>query len=203
MYRTQWVILYKQKIRDNQNRIIIFTREFWKVTCWSKKTIQSDIGSIASILIDRKNGMNMLHSIETISSLESIFSTYDEIITFLSVITSLYTLLPESMEHRSIYDDMIRSIEVFTRTIWDHSHTEEVRVWIIQFFILLHIRILKKLWFLRDELFHISDVLRYIYIQIDIKNIHQISLGKNLPDHCLGKLREIIVHTLHSFHYWT
>ncbi len=203
MYRTQGVILYKQKIRDNQIRIVIFTREFWKVTCWSRKTIPSDIGNRVSLIIDRKNGMNILHTMETIDSFDSIFSSYDEIITFLAVIHSLYKLLPESMEHRSIYDDMIQSIEVFATKKWNEVRTEKTKEWIVQFFILLHIRILKKLWFLRDELFHISDVLRYIYIQIDIKNIQQISLGKILHDDSLLKLREIILHTHHSFHYWT
>ncbi len=198
MYRAQWILLYKQKIRDNQIRIILFTREFGKVTCWSKKPIQSDIGNIVSLMIDRKNGMNLIHSIDTTHSIDDIFSTYEEIMTFLSVVHSLYILLPESMEHRSIYDDIVRSLEVWKRE-WS---LENIRVWIVQFFILIHIRILKKLWFLRSELFHISEVLGYIYAQIDQKNIYQISASKILPDISLSKLREIILHTHHSLHYW-
>lgn len=110
MYKSQGVILYIQKIRDSQIRMVIFTEEFGKITCWSKKLVHTDVGNIVSLLIERKGSINSIKSIDTIASLGNIFTNYTEVLSFLSILETLYTLLPESLEQRSIYDDLAKSI---------------------------------------------------------------------------------------------
>ena len=59
MYKSQGVILYIQKIRDSQIRMVIFTEEFGKITCWSKKLVHTDVGNIVSLLIERKGSIKI------------------------------------------------------------------------------------------------------------------------------------------------
>jgi UDP-N-acetylglucosamine transferase subunit ALG13 len=55
VYRAQAIILYKQILRDHQVRIVLFSEEYGKITAWAKSSDGGDIGSIAEILIERKN----------------------------------------------------------------------------------------------------------------------------------------------------
>jgi len=95
MFRSKGIVLNIQKIRDNQIRIVLFTREYGKITCWSKKQISADIGCIISIFIERKGNQNLLKTHETLASAGDMFQKYDEVICFLQLLDSLNLMLPE------------------------------------------------------------------------------------------------------------
>lgn len=202
MFRSQVIVLYIQKIRDDRTRLILFSKEYGKITCWSKKQVLSDIGNIANILIERKWWENYLKSIDTVVSLDSKLQSYDEISHFLDMIRTLYRLLPDSAEQRWLYDDIHELIYTFqTREILN-INKNIFSIWNIQLFILIHIRILKKLGFLNQWLFHGSDILKYIYLHIEKKLIQEIAEGKSLEQNLIETLKSIILQTHYSLSFW-
>ncbi len=186
MFKSHAIILHKQKIRDGQTRVILFTRDFWRVTGWEKKSYSPDIWSIVEVSIERISGQNKIKNFDIKTSLSQENWNYDETIWFLHILQTLYDLLPESSPHVSIFDDFSLMIEEIN---WN--------VWKMQLFLLTHIRILKKLWTLKDELFSYDKVLYYIYVNIDLKNINTIFRSKTLEINYLNCIRKSILEARH------
>lgn len=203
MFRSQVIVLYIQKIRDDRTRLILFSKEYGKITCWSKKQVLTDIGNIANILVERKWWENQLKSIDTIGSLDAILGSYDEVRHFLDILWALYKLLPESAEQRSLYDDIYWLIRIFPSRKSLDIDANIFSIWNIQLFILIHIRILKKLWFLNQWLFEESDILKYVYEHIEKKMIQEIALAKSLEHTLIESLKKIISQTHYSLNFWT
>ncbi|MBP6981860.1 recombination protein O N-terminal domain-containing protein [Candidatus Gracilibacteria bacterium] len=170
MFRVKAIIIHKQKIRDGQIRVVIFTKEFGKITAWHKKQICPGIGSMNEIHIERNGGQNHIKNIETIQSISGETWKYEEVIEFLRILQTLYELLPDSSEHITIYEDIEKML----------FFIQEANLK-IQTLFLTHIRILKKLGSLKEEIFSEVDILRYIYINIDKKSMESI-LGSNTID---------------------
>ena len=195
MFRSQVIVLYIQKIRDDRTRLILFSKEYGRITCWSKKQVLSDIGNIASVLMERKWRENYLKSIDTIVSVDLMLESYEEISHFLDMIKTLYNLLPESVEQRWLYDDIHELLRIFPDRRILNMRQEIFSIWNIQLFILIHIRILKKLGFLNQWLFHGSDILQYIYHHVEKKLIREIADGKSLEQNLIESLKKIILQT--------
>lgn len=200
MFRTHAIVLYIQKIRDNQKRIILFSRDYGKITCWSKKNVLPDIGNVVSVVIERRGNENHVKTIDTIDSLGDTFENYEQVYNFLTLIETLYRLLPDALEHRNIYDDILELVQCMSQRYKKEWKNPEI--WKIQLFILINIRILKRLWFLRQEVFLESNILDYIYRNIEKKSISDIAQWKHLSNDVITSLREIILHTHYNFHYW-
>ena len=203
MFRSQVIVLYIQKIRDDRTRLILFSKEYGRITCWSKKQVLSDIGNIASVLMERKWRENYLKSIDTIVSVDLMLESYEEISHFLDMIKTLYNLLPESVEQRWLYDDIHELLRIFPDRRMLNMRQEIFSIWNIQLFILIHIRILKKLGFLNQWLFHGSDILQYIYHHVEKKLIREIIDGKSLEQNLIESLKKIILQTHYSLNFWT
>lgn len=203
MFRSQVIVLYIQKIRDDRTRLILFSKEYGRITCWSKKQVLSDIGNIASVLMERKWRENYLKSIDTIVSVDLMLESYEEISHFLDMIKTLYNLLPESVEQRWLYDDIHELLRIFPDRRILNMRQEIFSIWNIQLFILIHIRILKKLGFLNQWLFHGSDILQYIYHHVEKKLIREIVDGKSLEQNLIESLKKIILQTHYSLNFWT
>ena len=203
MFRSQVIVLYIQKIRDDRTRLILFSKEYGRITCWSKKQVLSDIGNIASVLMERKWRENYLKSIDTIVSVDLMLESYEEISHFLDMIKTLYNLLPESVEQRWLYDDIHELLRIFPDRRILNMRQEIFSIWNIQLFILIHIRILKKLGFLNQWLFHGSDILEYIYHHVEKKLIREIIDGKSLEQNLIESLKKIILQTHYSLNFWT
>ena len=202
MFRSQVIVLYIQKIRDDRTRLILFSKEYGRITCWSKKQVLSDIGNIASVLMERKWRENYLKSIDTIVSVDLMLESYEEISHFLDMIKTLYNLLPESVEQRWLYDDIHELLRIFPDRRILNMRQEIFSIWNIQLFILIHIRILKKLGFLNQWLFHGSDILEYIYHHVEKKLIREIVDGKSLEQNLIESLKKIILQTHYSLNFW-
>ena len=203
MFRSQVIVLYIQKIRDDRTRLILFSKEYGRITCWSKKQVLSDIGNIASVLMERKWRENYLKSIDTIVSVDLMLESYEEISHFLDMIKTLYNLLPESVEQRWLYDDIHELLRIFPDRRILNMRQEIFSIWNIQLFILIHIRILKKLGFLNQWLFHGSDILQYIYHHVEKKLIREIVDGKSLEQNLIESLKKIILQSHYSLNFWT
>jgi recombinational DNA repair protein (RecF pathway) len=153
VYRVQAIILYKQIIRDNQIRIILFSAEYGKITTWWKWWDNVDIGSIVEVLIERKNGQNILKKIDTSLCSGVSWWNYEEILGYLEVLSTLYEALPDGSEHRRLYQDTISFIREIQNT----------KVWKVWLLILMQARIMKILGYLSPAIYSMNTELNIIY----------------------------------------
>lgn len=163
MFRVHAIIIHKQKIRDGQIRVVLFTKEFGKITTWYKKQTCPWIGSVNEIHIERNGWQNHIKNIETIHTISWERWKYEEVMEFLRILQTLYELLPDSSEHITIYEDMEKMLFFI-----EESNSK------VQTLFFTHIRILKKLWSLKEDMFTGENILRYIYIHVDKKSMESI-----------------------------
>lgn len=191
MFRTHAIILSTQKIRDQFTRVILFTKEYWKINSWHKKGILPDITSLCEIQIERENGFNIIKNIEKIRRIWDFhISTYDNIHEFLTIFHILTTLLPDSSEHRSIFDDIENIITL-----------NSIEAKPSEFYTMIQARILKKLWYLDDARFEETPLHRYIYDHLEIASISAISHSKPIPVDILQGIRLSILESEHRITY--
>lgn len=169
MFRSHALIIHKHKIRDGQTRIVLFSREFGRVTAWSKKNNTPGVGSLHEVQIERIGNLNHIKSFDTSTDISWEWWKYIEVFGFLQIMQTLYQMLPESHEQMSIYDDIRELIENL------HTHTDRQ-----QALLLGHVRVLKKLGSLRNTFLDPDILCRYIYTHIDKKSMKSILLWKNI-----------------------
>lgn len=166
MYRIQAIILYKQIIRDDQIRIILFSEEYGKITAWEKWNSWWDIGSRVEVLIDRKDGQNKIKKLD-ILSLPSLDSwSYESVLEYLYLMQILYDTLPEWAEQRGTYRDVSECI-----------CSIDALVWKVGILLSMQVRVLKNMWYLNISFFSWFQTLSEWY-----KTIHSISMKSMLSD---------------------
>ncbi len=172
-----------QKIRDNNFRIILLTRDYGKISCWHKTRVCGyDTGDIIETWIERAWNVNNIKHIDQISSLGGKEWKYEGIIGFLECISLLGKSLPESMPHPSIFDDYRH---LLTLIQWGRSPQS-------YHFLLLKIRLLKMLWVLDASATDNSPLLTYIYSNIRTSSIESLIQAKSLDTETIQKLQKTI-----------
>jgi hypothetical protein len=147
------------------------------------------------VIMERKWLTNTISTIDIVSSITDTFSTYTEVFTYLHFLESMYQILPEWIENKSVYDDIYSTVTYISRNGRENSQKN------IQIIKLLLVRIFKKLWFLKKEAFWSESILKYIYTHIDTKHIHSICTGKNIEALILKSIDHIIQDSYHTFIY--
>lgn len=166
MFKTTWIVLLAQKIRDNTYRVVLLTRDYGKISCWHKvKTCTYGTGDIISIWIEREWSVNKLKSLERVDSPLWKKWKFIEIMNVLSLICLIDEVIPDSMPQPSVFDDYRNLIEIIKS---ETAYFDSDRALLIQ------IRILQTLW-----IFHIyhkeeSPMLRYIYNNLRTTSIEKI-----------------------------
>ena len=189
VFKITWIILLTQKIRDNNFRIILLTREYWKISCWHKtKWLPYDLWDIVHASIERNWVINHFKQLERIESLGWMTWSYASIIEFLWLLSLLHEFLADGMSYPSLFDDYG---SLFWYIKWG-GHTE------VHHFLLLKIRTLKTLWVLNPNDINSTPVLRYIYHNIRSSPIHKIVTSKPLDIADLTTLQVTIENTLHQ-----
>lgn len=188
MYRLQGLILYKQIIRDNHIRHIIFTQEYGKITAWEKWVSKTDIGSLVEILIERKNGQNTIKKIALIKNIPFYTWSYEAILEYLFLLKILHQTLPDGVEQKNIYDIIL----AFTRKfewVWN--------VWII---LITQFICLKILWFISHETI---DTFPWSILEsvIHAKSMKSMPLELSLTDTEKKQLKLIIQEAIHSYSF--
>ncbi len=170
MFKTQAIILHIHKIRDLQWRIIVFSREYGKISCWTYKTkFDHDIGDIVMLVLERKGWRNIVSKVEQFLSNQKPIWHYDALKRFLEIIKTLYLLLPEMVPQNQIFWDYKKLIEFHnTCEVLDDIYT------------LFLLRILKTLWFVGEDEFRENQVLLYIFRNIESEKIQKILETKKL-----------------------
>lgn len=191
MYRTKAIILYRQAIRDNQIRTILFSEDYGKITAWEKNTSIWDIWNIVEILLERKNSQNLIKKISLIHSMNTDLWKYDEVIEYLNTLQILYHTLPEWVEQRSLYKDIIFIINSVSLVVW--------KVWIL---LLSQARILSKMWYLQENN---KLTIEWNLLTEIIKSISMESMfyKKILADTDISILHTLILKSKHQYLYNT
>jgi recombinational DNA repair protein (RecF pathway) len=166
------------------------TKEYGKISCFYKK---SDwIGSswdILTLLIERKDGVNILKSAESKMSIHFHTPSYLFLLSFLWILKILYEFLGESDRHEWLFND-------YKEFIKHIGLSDDQR---IQDIILFQIRILKRLGFMNGtDLEAWGNIGRYIYEYIDTKNIQLILSGKNLDTPMIQFLQNLVYKTVYQ-----
>lgn len=193
MFRTHAIILSNQRIRDQFTRIVLFTKEFGKIHCWYKKWNIPDIATICEVTIEREKWFNSIKTFEKQIIPEALSPfQYHELIELLKILYILNITLPDSVEHRSIFDDieMCLTCHFLSR---DRS----------QFYLLIQARILKKLWYLDRERFEKTPLERYIYDNLDQSSIKNLSESKKFDENIRNTLTVSILESQHRITFHT
>ena len=197
MYTLRAILLSKQTIRDNQIRVVLFTQEYWKITAWSKKSYSlSDIWDVAEILIERKKQENIIHNVTPIFIPKNDGWNYRVTIEYLTLFHMLKESLPEWVEHREIFNDTKETIEYLSKvehdTILNNSQ-------LVQLFILMKARLLKKQWYLREELFSSSYSLPIIYSRLDTASMKSMIYSKEINQPLLWEIEYAVHEWIHTY----
>lgn len=190
MYRTQSIILQKQIIRDNKIRISLFSKEFWKVSAWWTSAEFGDIGSIVEVLIDRKNWQNHIKKMEVIEHPSLFWWSYEHIFAYLELIAILYTSLPDGVDQWNLYWEIASFLKTLNKDIG--------KVWNI---IIMQARVLKYLWYLNPERYHINTIYKNLYLHAFSSSMKSmfIYLSENNIDPLF--IKETILEARHTYSY--
>lgn len=167
MFKTEAVILNIQRIRDNQQRLVLFTKEYGKVSCWNrKKGGFFDIWDLVNISIDRSMGWeNIAKDIEIKDRPYSQNWKFETIICFLEILRIFEKLLPESSPHQTLFRDYLSLLKGIKEP--NQLHTSH--------YFLFELRILKMLGFVNGNDFSKTERLQYIH-----KSISEVPIWKIL-----------------------
>lgn len=189
MFKTKAIILQIQRVRDNKTRIVLFTKEYGKITCWyKKKWCIWDLGDIIVSTIDRHLGENILKDIEITDRAHVDHWNFATIISFLEIINLFYSLLPDSVPHHHIFDDYT----ILIKTIkW-------LDVLYLSHYSLFQLRILKMLGFINDQDFQKTPRLHYIHNNISSSSLRNIFQSKPLSEEEWRFIQEINHRTIYQ-----
>lgn len=190
MYRIQAIILYRQKIRDERVRTVLFCEEYGKITAWEKGKELGDIGNIVEVLIERKAWQNHIKNLHVLSLPGLDGWQYEEVIEYLHLLHILYECLPEWSENRWLYNSLVQFIKWIE---WKVG-----KVWFIN---LMQSKILKILWYLNPRFYESSDSLRSLY-----SIIHTCSMKSMFSEVCISQedsthVKMSILDARHSYSY--
>lgn len=191
MFHNHGIVLHLQKIRDGQTRIIFLTEDYGKITTWEKGKSLRGSGSIGELYVTRTWWHNYIKDFEVRKTIFQENWNYKETLAFLYIIQTLYEALPEGVPYQSIFLDM-KELIFSLEKLWERY----------QIFLLIHIRILKKLWYLRNELFLSSPKIRYIYENIDTSNINKLLNSSVLEASIIYSIEKSIIEARHTFLHW-
>lgn len=170
MYKFDAIILEKNILREKHIRIVVLSRDYGKITVWSKKPINGvDIWDIAQLVVKRDNNINTLKSISSKHYIINKSWNFESIYTFLTLIKTLSFCTAESEIASHIFDDYKTTISTLDSIQIDHC-------------LLLHMRIFHYLWSLNSAFFEKDPILYYMYQNIATAPIAKILQTKPLKD---------------------
>ncbi len=186
MFKIQAIILQIQKIRDNQTRVLLFSREFWKIHSWMyAKNKWFDIWDIVDMSIERFGLINKIKEVHNSYSVLKIEWNYLAIMNLLDIIKIFHTFIPENVPYTQIYDDYHWVISSFD-TFGIPSDFQ---------YLLLKIRILKLLGIMNISGID-SLIIQYIYKNITEKRLEIIFWAKDISSDDITIMRQAILHSL-------
>ncbi len=188
MYRFPAIILSITKIRDNNTRIVLLSREYGKITgWWNKKNITGiDIGDIVEVLISREGTKNTIKNIDIKIHAWNKWWNYERIIGFLETMHIANKMSLDGHESQSLYDDMYECISLGSRQ--DMTHAQ---------YTIFQMRILKSLGSMDRSILWDDTILMYIYDNISHTPLERILSASNIKRDHINKIQQINLHSLY------
>ncbi len=190
MYRVQAIILYRQIIRDNQIRTVLFSQDFWKITTWEKWHHWGDIWSNIEALIERAQWQNQLKKIDIIHIPSLSGWSYEEVAEYLHLFQILYSALPDGVEHLWLYRDIYFFINNIDSVVWK-----------VYFITYMQARIMKNLWYLNKSYYSSSSLLSEFYRLTLSWSMKSMLSEKTLSHDEYAIVRSSILDARHTYSY--
>lgn len=176
MYTFDGIILEKQILREKQIRITVLTKEYGKITVWSKKALTGvDIGDIARLIVKRDKSTNTLKNIQVTHYLIRKKWQFETLYAFLTLIKTLSFCTAEEDISATLFEDYATILKNIDTITLDQC-------------LLFRMRIFKELGSLNPQFFENDAVLRYMYQHINSTPLLRILHAKPLEK----KHRDII-----------
>lgn len=188
MYRFPAIILSITKIRDNNTRIVLLSREYGKITgWWNKKNITGiDIGDISEVLISRDGTKNTIKNVDIKIHGWNKWWNYERIIGFLETMHITNKMSLDSHEAHSLYDDIYECISLGSRQDMTPAH-----------YTIFQMRILKSLGSMDRSILWDDIILKYIYDNISHTPLERILSSSNIKIDHINKIQQINLHSLY------
>lgn len=191
VFRFKAIILSITRIRDNQSRIVLMSREYWKITgWWNKKNFTGiDLWDIVEVILSRDNAKNSIKNIDLITSWWNRLWNYSQIESFLKTLQILNQISIDWQLCSWLYDDMDFLIRFGLKNSLEQSH-----------FTIFQMRILKSLWSMDPEILGNDPILQYIYNNISQTPLERI-LSANIKNIQINKIEQINHHSFYIFQH--
>lgn len=112
MYTLEAIILDIFHVQDKKYRLILFTREYGRISAWWHKSLSGvDLGDVARIVIERKETMNRIRSFETKHFLIQKKWQYSSLIQTLQILNIFKKGIQEQEIYPHIFDDYMKFIQ--------------------------------------------------------------------------------------------
>lgn len=121
LFKTTWIILKKKSLKENEDFLVVFTNEYWKLNLKAKKTKKEkslDLGYIINFEVNVKweNNINEIRNIKIKNELNYNNYDYKIIYEYLNILNLVEKNCPLNMQNHWIFEifNKINSYEIIT-----------------------------------------------------------------------------------------
>mgnify|MGYP006051565439 CR=1 FL=1 len=188
MYRFRAIILNITRIRDNNTRIVMLTREYWKITWWwSKKNITGiDLWDVVEVLISRDENKNTIKNVDFVTSWWNKNWNYSQIFSFLKTLHIINQISIDNHECFQLFDDTYFLIRYGIKNVLNSDQ-----------YTIFQMRVLKSLWSMNPDILGNDPILQYIYKNITHSPLERV-LSANIKNNHINIIEQANLNSLYT-----
>ncbi len=188
MYRFRAIILNITRIRDNNTRIVMLTREYWKITWWwSKKNITGiDLWDVVEVLISRDKNKNTIKNVDFVTSWWNKNWNYSQIFSFLKTLHIINQISIDNHECFQLFDDTYFLIRYGIKNVLNSDQ-----------YTIFQMRVLKSLWSMNPDILGNDPILQYIYKNITHSPLERV-LSANIKNNHINIIEQANLNSIYT-----
>ncbi len=188
MYRFRAIILNITRIRDNNTRIVMLTREYWKITWWwSKKNITGiDLWDVVEVLISRDENKNTIKNVDFVTSWWNKNWNYSQIFSFLKTLHIINQISIDNHECFQLFDDTYFLIRYGIKNVLNSDQ-----------YTIFQMRVLKSLWSMNPDILGNDPILQYIYKNITHSPLERV-LSANIKNNHINIIEQANLNSIYT-----
>jgi len=188
VYRFRAIILNITRIRDNNTRIVMLTREYWKITWWwSKKNITGiDLWDVVEVLISRDENKNTIKNVDFVTSWWNKNWNYSQIFSFLKTLHIINQISIDNHECFQLFDDTYFLIRYGIKNILNSDQ-----------YTIFQMRVLKSLWSMNPDILGNDPILQYIYKNITHSPLERV-LSANIKNNHINIIEQANLNSIYT-----
>lgn len=173
IFKTKWIVIKKEKIKENEFIYTIFTYDYWKIKAVKKESKKEKMLDLWYLLnfelyLSDKNDLLKIRNIKITWQFDTVNKSFSEINTFLELLNIILKNTPEKIAVYEIYhifeilknQETINEVKIILSKlkvldilgILDINHTNPTIVKILKFIINNNIKNIIKLIWINEEL---------------------------------------------------